>query len=147
MEKILPLRPFMRSLQSKAEINLDSAEVLHTKGYYPSVAHCSYYSCFQLVRHIWLNSLGKTESELKQLIASFKDNKAVEKGSHDVLINQITTHIKLNNEGDFRVFNNNIGQLKRLRHSADYDDVGFSFQESEKSIYLSKLIRPVLKRY
>jgi len=137
----------MSILQNKAEINLDSAELLHKKGYYFPVAHCSYYSCFQLVRHIWLNSMSKTESELKILIDSFKSNKAAEKGSHIVLINEIGKHIKLNNSDDFRVFNNNIGQLKKLRHSADYDEVGFSYNESQQSIELSKLIRPVLKKY
>lgn len=137
----------MSILQNKAEINLDSAELLHNKGYYFPVAHCSYYSCFQLVRHIWFNSLHKTESDLKLLIASFKSNKAIEKGSHDVLINEIGKHIKTNNLDDFRVFNNHIGQLKKLRTSADYDDIGFSYSDSQNSLALSKLIRPVLKKY
>ena len=81
------------------------------------------------------------------MIASFKNNKAIEKGSHDVLINEIGKYIKSNNFDDFRVFNNNIGQLKKLRNSADYDEIGFSYSDSQNSLALSKLIRPVLKKY
>jgi len=137
----------MSILQNKAEINLESAKLLHEKGLYFPVAHCSYYSCFQLVRHIWFNSLNKTESDLKLLIATFKSNKAVDKGSHDVLINEIGKHIKSNNFDDFRVFNSNICQLKKLRNSADYDENGFSYSDSQNSLELTKLIRPVLKKY
>lgn len=137
----------MSILQNKAEINLDSAKLLHENGNYSSVAHCSYYSCFQLLRHIWLNSLHKTETDLRFIIASFKDNKAAEKGSHEVLINQIEKYIKTNNLEDHRVFNRYIGELKRLRHSADYEESSFDYSKSQKSIELSNLIRPVLKKY
>lgn len=137
----------MSNLQNKAEINYDSAKILHDKGNYPSVAHCSYYSCFQLLRHIWFNSLHKTESDLKIILESLKDNKATEKGSHEVLINQISSHIKTNKLDDFRVFSSNIGQLKKLRRIADYDDIFFGYPESQQSIELSNLIRPILKKY
>ncbi|MDD4591292.1 MAG: hypothetical protein PHG06_12830, partial [Parabacteroides sp.] len=64
----------------------DSAAILHDQAHYPSVAHCSYYSCYQLFRHIWFYSMGKTESDLKFIIDHSKNKKAEIKGSHDVLI-------------------------------------------------------------
>lgn len=137
----------MSELQNKSEINYDSAEILHKKGNYPSVAHCAYYSCYQLLRHIWYNSLSKTESELKVIIENAKSRRASQKGTHDILINEIEKFVKLNNPSDFRVINTNIGQLKKLRHSADYSDNAFLHDDSLKAIELSDKIRPVLKKY
>lgn len=137
----------MSELVNKSEINYGSAAILHDKANYPSVAHCSYYSCYQLFRHIWFYSMGKTESDLKFIIDNSKDKKAERKGSHDVLINEIQKFIKENNLDDFRVINSNIMQLKRLRSSADYDDKVFLYNDSLKSIQLSDKLRPVLKKY
>ncbi len=51
----------MSILKSKSDINLMAAELLHKNSLYPSVVHCSYYSCFQLMKHLWLGKMGKTE--------------------------------------------------------------------------------------
>ena len=58
----------MSELQNKSEINYESARYLHDQGNYPSVAHCTYYSCYQLLRHIWLYSLMKSETDLNFII-------------------------------------------------------------------------------
>lgn len=137
----------MSQLENKSEINYDSAVILHDKAHYPSVAHCSYYSCYQLFRHIWFYKMGKTDSDLKFIIDHSKYKRAEIKGSHDVLINEIQKFIKENNSSDFRVINSNIMQLKRLRSSADYDDKAFLYSESLNSIQLSNTLRSVLKKY
>jgi hypothetical protein len=137
----------MSELVNKSEINYYSAALLHDKAHYPSVAHCSYYSCYQLFRHIWFYSMGKTESDLKFIIDNSKDKKAEKKGSHDVLINEIQKFIKENNSNDFRVINSNMIQLKKLRSSADYEDKAFLYNDSLNSIHLSDNLRPVLKKY
>lgn len=137
----------MSELENKSEINYHSAKILHDKAHYPSVAHCSYYSCYQLFRHIWFHKMSKTDSDLKYIIDQSKNKRAERKGSHDILINEIQLYIKGNNSSDFRVINSNIMQLKRLRSTADYDDKAFLYSESLKSIELSDNLRPVLKRY
>ena len=137
----------MSELVNKSEINYYSAALLHDKAHYPSVAHCSYYSCYQLFRHIWFYSMGKTESDLKFIIDNSKDKKAEKKGSHDVLINEIQKFIKENNSNDFRVINSNMIQLKKLRSSADYEDKAFLYNDSLNSTHLSDNLRPVLKKY
>lgn|GEM_PF-327405 len=142
-----PRKRKMSELQNKSEINYDSAEILHNRGNYPSVAHCAYYSCYQLLRHIWYNSLNKTESDLNVIIQNSKSRRALQKGTHDILINEIEKYIKIKNPSDFRVVNTNIGQLKKLRHSADYSDDAFLYNDSLKAIELSGKIRPVLKKY
>jgi len=144
---LCPRKRKMSELQNKSEINYDSAEILHNRGNYPSVAHCAYYSCYQLLRHIWYNSLNKTESDLNVIIQNSKSRRALQKGTHDILINEIEKYIKIKNPSDFRVVNTNIGQLKKLRHSADYSDDAFLYNDSLKAIELSGKIRPVLKKY
>jgi hypothetical protein len=137
----------MSELLNKSEINFDAAKVLHKADNYPSVAHCSYYSCYQMLKHIWLYPMDKSDSDLKAIIDNSQSKKAAIKGSHDVLINEIEKHIKLNNTSDFRVINSTVGQLKRLRHSADYEDKAFLFNDSCNSIELSERIRLILKKY
>ena len=136
----------MSNLQNKAEINIDSAKILHDRGNYPSVAHCSYYACYQLIKHIWLHKLGKSEDELDALCKEKK-----REGSHEVLINQIGYYIKnstnKNKIDDFRVLNTNLVSLKKLRVKADYKDIGFDSSESSNALSLSKNVLPLLKKY
>lgn len=129
----------MEHLKNKSEINLSAAELLHEKSYYPSVVHCAYYSCFQLMKHTWLNSMGKSEQDLKVLNNSFN------KGSHEVLINQIKSFIQSKSQND-RDFNRDILQLKRLRVNADYNDFSIDFTKSNQSISLSKSTLSILKK-
>ncbi|HOV72051.1 MAG TPA: hypothetical protein PLO31_07580 [Dysgonamonadaceae bacterium] len=137
----------MSELQNKSEINYESARYLHDRGNYPSVAHCAYYSCYQLLLHIWFYSLMKSGTDLNFIINKHKGNKAQIKGSHETLINEIQKYIKENNYDDFRVINKSIGQLRKLRISADYEDNSFLYNDSLKAIELSKRIRPILKKY
>ncbi|MBN2764907.1 MAG: hypothetical protein JXR27_00935 [Paludibacteraceae bacterium] len=136
----------MSSLSNKSEINATAAKLLNDKGLYSSVAHCAYYACYQKIKHIWLHKQGKTDLELETLGRSKPRT-----GSHEVLINEIGAFIK--NSGsknfieDFRVYNNNILQLKRLRTKADYEDTLFDSSSSSKSLTLSNEILPVLTKY
>ena len=137
----------MSQLLNKSETSYSAAELLHKKCLFSSVAHCSYYSCFQMYKYIWLYPMGKTEGLLTlSTTESFRRNQKV-KGSHNILLDRVAQHIKTNNRDDFRVLNRNINQLKKLRQTADYDDQDFLDKQSEKSIKLSSSIRMVLKKY
>lgn len=129
----------MGHLKNKSEVNLSAAEFLHDACLYPSVVHCAYYSCIQLMKHIYLYSMGKTEAELRNLANSPKE------GSHEVLINQIRNFIN-SKSIDVRAYNRDILQLKRLRVRADYEDVLIDFSKSSESISLSKSTRKILMR-
>ena len=133
-------------LQNKSDMNLDSAKFLHDKAYYPPVAHCSYYACYQQIKHIWLHTLNKSEKDLDALC-----QQNFRKGSHEVLINQIVRFIKNssnpNNTADSRIINNELLQLKKIRVKADYEDKIFDSTDSSKSLTLTSKIIPVLKKY
>lgn len=128
----------MNALKNKSDINLEAAELLHKNSLYPSVIHCAYYSCFQYMKFIWIEEMGKSELDLSNLIRNSTE------GSHEVLINQIGVFLK--NKGcDFRDFNNKIGQLKKLRRRADYEDFQIDSMNSGHSLTLSKILLKVLK--
>lgn len=137
----------MSQLLKKSETSYSAAELLHKQCLFSSVAHCSYYSCFQMYKYIWLYPMDKTDDLLKNATnESFRNNLRI-KGSHNILLDRVAQHIKTNNRGDFRVLNTSIIQLKKLRQTADYDDKDFFDKQSEKSIKLSTSIREVLKKY
>lgn len=129
----------MSNLKNKSEINFDAAELLHKQSLYPSVIHCSYYSCIQLMKHIWLYKMNKTEQDLEIITKSSTE------GSHEVLINQTGGFMK-SKSIDFRTFNNLIGQLKKLRVNADYKDIQIDSSVSNNSITLSKNSLLILKK-
>lgn len=133
----------MSNLKSKSEIYLESAKLLNTKNLYPPVAHCSYYACYQLFKHLWLYEFKRSENDLTALC-----NSSPREGSHEVLINQIVKYMKSstleNKEDNARVLNNKIGQLKKLRVQADYQDLGFDSTSSSNAINLSHDIISIL---
>ncbi|GHS85574.1 hypothetical protein FACS1894201_05440 [Bacteroidia bacterium] len=135
----------MSNLQNKSEILINAAELLHDRTMYPAVAHGAYYSCYQLSKHIWLHKMKKTQKELDILCSIGKT------GSHEMLINEVGKFIRdskkidcINHKRDYYYF---IGQLKRLRVKADYDDELFDSSASKRAIDLSNTIIPILKKY
>lgn len=132
-------------LQNKSSILSSAARVLHEKDHYPAVAHSAYYSCFQLLKHIWLHSMKKTEHELKTGTGESSS------GTHDYLINKTALYIselqKPRCREDARDVRNKLQQLKKLRVSADYLDELFNHSSSQASITLSSQIIPILQKY
>lgn len=128
----------MSNYKNKSELNLAAAELLHEQTYYPPVAHCSYYSCHQLMLHVWYYVLKRTE---KELLAT----KTMNEGSHEILINQIAKLVH-NKNFDFRSFNNNIGILKKLRVDSDYRDIEVNYSISSRSINICKDTLAIIKK-
>ena len=83
--------------------------------------------------------MGKSEQDLKVI------NNSSNKGSHEVLINQIKSFVQSKSQND-RAFYNDILQLKRLRVNADYDDISIDYTKSNQSISLSKSSLSILKK-
>ena len=129
----------MKHLQNKSEINISAAEHLDSNSIYPPVPHCAYYSCYQFMKHIWLNSMNKTENDLVLLTRNTTE------GSHEVLINQIVKYLRTKNQ-DVRSFNTEIVSLKKLRHKSDYNNVEIGSEISANAIKLSKSSLVVLKK-
>jgi hypothetical protein len=125
-------------LSNKSEINKAAAELLQDKSYYPSVVHCAYYSCIQLMKHILLFTLNKTEAEIANEVRNSGE------GSHEIMINNINGHLRSNNK-DWKTFNSSINQLKRLRVNADYENIQIDSTKGSNSILLSNTVLKHLK--
>lgn len=82
----------MSYLKNKSEINYAAAVLLQKQSLYPSVIHCAYYSCFQLMKHLLITNLGKSESDISNEVRNTSD------GSHEVMINNILNHLKSQNK-------------------------------------------------
>lgn len=133
----------MSEYQNKSEIYQAAAKLLKKECHYPAVPHCAYYSCYLLIEHIWYNVMGKNQSDICI-------NKNKNEGSHEYLINQITSKIKEHGRrfeiSDSMDFNRKINSLKKLRTRADYKDVSVDYKDSDNSIQLSEEIIPILKK-
>ncbi len=116
------------------------ANLLHDKGYYLAVAHAAYYSCFQVMKCIWLYSMGKSDKTL----ASNTSQSTM--GSHEYLLNEVVNYIE-SKEGDNRYLRNQIMQLKKLRTDADYKDITIDYVKSKRAIDLSQKLLIILRRY
>ncbi|MDR1022098.1 MAG: hypothetical protein LBL94_02330 [Prevotellaceae bacterium] len=123
-------------LQRKSEALSSAATLLHEKELYPAVAHSAYYSCYQLMMHIWLLVMKRSERELTR-----------QKSSHEYLIIAVREMIKKSNPANFYAFNGKIWMLKQLRTNADYSNTPFGKNDSAKALSLSADITPILKKY
>jgi hypothetical protein len=128
----------MSNLTNKSDINKAAADLLQKNSFYPAVVHCSYYSCIQLMKHILLFTLNKTENELQAEVRNSLN------GSHEVIINNIMIHLRSNNK-DWRTFSNNINQLKRLRVTADYENIQIDSTIGSDSINFADIVHKLLK--
>ncbi|MDR2813245.1 MAG: hypothetical protein LBB79_01100 [Prevotellaceae bacterium] len=135
----------MSHLQKKSEDLVKAANLLHGAGLFPAVAHSAYYCCVQLMKHIWLHSMKKTEMDLRERNKHSDKGRAL--GTHEFLISNIATFIYAKSTADFRTFSNDIGKLKKLRVNADYYDETFNEKQSSETLRISNKILPILKKY
>jgi hypothetical protein len=135
----------MSYLINKSIILQSASLLLHNHCLFPAVAHGAYYSCYQMMKHIWLYAMGKSELDLNA-----NSGRSI-MGSHEYLTNEVIRFVGESNQrnatSDSRLLRNTIPQLKRLRTDADYNDAEFDFSKSLSSINLLNQIIPVLKKY
>lgn len=136
----------MTILQTKSLISIESATILHDKMYYSSSVHCSYYSCVQLMKHILLHVLNKTEGDLKDKMDEYnRDNPKFKMGSHEFYIGAIATHLKTN-KLDVVTFTSKIFKLKKDRTDADYLELAIDYDTSRYAIEKATAINKILNQ-
>jgi len=104
------------SFKEKSNQNLLSARHLIKKKIYCSSVHCSFYSCLQTMFHFLFT---KKKISLHEFIA---------KGKHNGISSHIQAFKLIGNEiancdfRDYKWFQKQYPELKRLREKADYSD-------------------------
>lgn len=135
----------MRYLQDKSNDLAKAAMLLHGEALFPAVAHCAYYCCVQLMKHIWLHSLLKTQRDLDALCRTWSA------GVHKLLINEVGEHMKASGrkerQRNAHDFKSKVAQLGKLRVSADYEDAPFGATGSQSAIRLANDVSTILKKY
>ena len=130
-------------LRDKSEMLVAAGDLLCNNGYYAAAAHAAYYSCYQMLKCIWMNPMGKSDDELGVDISQSRH------GSHEYLLNCVVRFIGSQPMAysDARQLRNEIPQLKKLRVDADYSDTIFDSEKGRNAIELSKRLVPILKKY
>lgn len=128
-------------LKNKSEFLEASADLLHNNNLYPGVAHAAYYSCFQLMKNIYLFVMGKSEQDLDSAVIQSS------LGAHEFILKEVASFIQVKDSEASRLLRNKMPQLKKYRVKADYKNEEFDFDDSNKSILLSKEILKILKKY
>lgn len=129
----------MSKLLQKSEFNFVSAQLLVKNCYYAPSIHCYYYSCHQKLLHVLYYVLQKTEMDLTAL------QRSTNSGSHEVAISEVYKSFG-SNKSEARIFNTNIGQLKKLRVDSDYKDIEVHSNVSNNAESLVVEINRIIKK-
>lgn len=114
----------MSHLKQKSIENLNAVTVLINHQAYAASIHCAYYSCVQLMKHIVIQVLNKSENEI---------DAALEKSRqplHVWLINTLSADLRQHNTAEATNFNGLALRLKKARIKADYKDQAISSSEA-----------------
>ena len=138
-------------LRNKGVTNLDAATILKERPnhHHCSSIHCSYYSCFQIIKYIVLTDLGLTEIDIIQNREkeSLINGSKTKKSEHEYLISFVHRNIiSLNHLTEAQTFNENISKLKSLRNVSDYENKLIEKDKSDVALSYAESIHKVLKK-
>ena len=124
----------------KSNENIECARHLYkSKKFYPSIVHSSYYSVFQLGKHILIDEMLRSENSL--------DDEQIGKniGVHELYNNLLVKEIKETDEDLALEINNSMSKLKQYRVESDYKIKEFDSFEYGIIITSAELILTNLK--
>ncbi len=132
----------MSKLREKSEFNIDAAQILIDKYLYAPSVHCSYYSCFQLMKFTMNAYFGVTYDELRQKVSVSTSG-----GTHTFVIHFFNTEVRKNfGLTDYTEFSRKIKDLKEFRESSDYDDVEITIDKSTRALQYAKDLRHYIQK-
>lgn len=132
----------MSKLKAKSEFNIDAAQLLIDKSLYAPSVHCSYYSCFQLMKFTMKEIFGITYDELAQRVSVKSTG-----GTHTYVTNFFNKEVK-SRYGTFEYsdFNRKLKDLKEFRESSDYEDVEIDIDKGTKALKNATEIRTFIQK-
>ncbi len=131
----------MSKLKEKSSFNIAAAKLLIDNNLYCSSVHCSYYSCFQLLKFTINDFFGIDYTTLGTQIAQSRKN------SHRYIIEYIEVEIQ-NNVGlrEERNFHHKIKDLKNFREESDYEEVEITNEQGQKAYKIANEVRALLSK-
>ncbi|SMO77661.1 HEPN domain-containing protein [Saccharicrinis carchari] len=108
----------MSKLRQKSDFNISAADALLQKNLYAPSVHCSYYSCFQLLKYTIKEFFGEDyEAQAVNIAAS-------QQKTHQHVVNYVSNELKgLAGIEESRKFKRTIKDLKQFRTESDYENV------------------------
>jgi len=131
----------MSKLREKSEFNFDAAQLLIDNYLYAPSVHCSYYSCFQMMKYTMKNFFGISYDELNTRISVSTSG-----GTHSYVTNFFNKEVKKKGISDYSDFSRKIKDLKEFRESSDYDDVEITIDKSQRAKDYATDIRQYIQR-
>ncbi len=126
----------MSNLRRKSDFNISAAEILLEKTLYVSSVHCSYYSCFQLLKYTIKAFNGIDYEDQAEEISRTKQN------THQYVISFIDSQLgRFVSICERREFIRKVKDLKQFRIEADYEDVEVSMDKGQKALQIAQEIR------
>lgn len=130
----------MSNLKQKSGFNKDAAEVLFTQGLFAPSVHCSYYSCFQLLKYI-INDFFGVDYDVQAI-----EMRSEKLGSHQYVIKYINTQLKtLTDLKERRDFIRKIKDLKDYRLNSDYENISIDSDIGNRAIKKANEIRTYIE--
>lgn len=118
----------MSKLKQKSDFNIDAASVLLKQNLYAPSVHCSYYSCFQLLKYTIKDFFGVDYETQAVNISSSKQK------THQYVINYITNELMLlSSIAESQNFKREIKDLKLFREESDYENKEINFDQGNKA--------------
>jgi uncharacterized protein (UPF0332 family) len=126
----------MSKLRQKSDFNIDAADLLLAKNLFASSVHCSYYSCFQLLKFTIKEFCG-VDYELQSVNASNSNQK-----THQFVVNYISNELKSYvSFQESRDFKRKINDLKQFRVESDYENIEVNFDKGNEALSRAKELR------
>lgn len=131
----------MSKLRQKSDFNIDAAEALLKQSFFAPSVHCSYYSCFQLLKFTIKDFFGVDYKTQANNVTMSKQK------THQYVINFVTDElIKLANILEGQDFKRKIKDLKHFREESDYEDIEVNYDKGDKAYRKAKEIRLYIKK-
>lgn len=126
----------MSKLRLKSDFNIDAASSLLKQNLFAPSVHCSYYSCFQLLKHT-IKEFFDVDYETQAMNIS-----ATKQKTHQYVVNYITNELKsLASLVESRDFKRKINDLKQFRVESDYENIEVSSDKGNEAYNKANEIR------
>jgi len=133
----------MSKIRQKSEFNIKAAEQLLKDAYYAPSVHCSYYSCFQLLKYT-IKDFFNIDYETQAVNMSVIGQK-----SHQYVVNYIAKElVSFVPFEESRNFKRTIKDLKQFRIESDYENLEIDLVKGNDAFNKAQEIRSyVIKNF
>lgn len=133
----------MSKLRQKSDFNIDAADVLLKQNLFAPSVHCSYYSCFQLIKYTIKDFFGEDYETQANNISTTQQK------THQYVINYLTNQLKsLASIYESRDFKRKINDLKQFRVESDYENIEVNYDKGNEAFIKAKEIRAyIIKKF